>query len=461
MRPGHTPPGRRREATSGRRDAAGGGSTPWPNQYCGGMTTPAHHSSGARPGPARRALHWIAGGIVGAQLAAAAALTVYTGVQRRRRRPHRFPVAPVEPIDTGTDEVTVYTFGNDLYEAMLDDIAAATSTVYLETFIWKSDEMGQRFRQALVEAAARGVRVHAIWDEFANLVVNPSFYRQMPGVRTRKQPVIARSLRPSLRNLGRDHRKLLIVDSRVAYIGGYNIGSTYADRWRDTHARIVGETVPDLENVFVDHWNQRPVGSLRFRDRQEPLPSPKGRTWHSPLVVHRNTPRLTMYPIRNMYLEAIDRAQQRIWMTQAYLIPDDDLLAALHAAAARGVDVRIIIPAESNHVIADWLSRGYYDRLLHYGVRLFLYQGAMVHAKTCTIDGVWSTIGTANLDRLSLQGNYEVNVEITHNGVADRMEDIFGIDTRNCVELTLEEWRNRSRVAKFTETLLSPWRPLF
>ena len=95
---------------------------------------------------------------------------------------------------------------------------------------------------------------------------------------------------------------------------------------------------------------------------------------------------MAVYPIRNMYLEAIDRASERIWMTQGYLIPDDDVVAALHQAASRGVDVRIVIPAESNHVIADWLSRGYYDRLLHQGVRLFLYQGAMVHAKTCTID---------------------------------------------------------------------------
>lgn len=395
-----------------------------------------------------------------AQVSAAGALMGYAAVKRRRRRPYRFPTAPATPVSAGADEVSIYTFGSDLFEQMLADIAEATTTVYFETFIWKSDEMGQQFRTALVDAAARGVEVYAVWDQFANLVVDPRFYHHLDGVHTQRQPLITPAM-PNLRNIGRDHRKLLIVDSKVAYIGGYNIGSTYADRWRDTHARLVGPSVADLENVFVDHWNQRPYASLRRRMDRPQLPSPTLRRWDTDIEVHRNTPRMAMYPIRNMYLEAFDRAAKRIWMTQAYLIPDEDVLAALHDACARGVDVRIIIPAESNHVVADWLSRGYYDRLLGYGVHLLLYQGAMVHAKTCTIDGVWSTIGTANIDRMSLQGNYEVNMAVVGGDVAAQMEQIFGIDARNCVELDADAWSHRSVIAKFTETLLAPWRPLF
>ncbi|WP_130865995.1 phospholipase D-like domain-containing protein [Acidipropionibacterium timonense] len=407
----------------------------------------------------RTAVHWTTVTVVAAQLATAGALVAYDVAQRKHRKIRRFPTSPVEPTTAGEDEFTVYTFGEDLYEAMLADIAAATGTIYLETFIWKGDEMGRRFRSALVDAAARGVAVHAMWDGFANLVVDPRFYRHLDGVHVRVHPVIPAGL-PSIRNMGRDHRKLLVIDSTVAYVGGYNIGTLYADRWRDTHARITGPTVGELENAFVDHWNQRPVGAFGRHDRVE-LPQPTQRTWESDVIVHRNTPRLSMYPIRNMYLEAIDRAAERIWLTQAYLIPDDDLLDSLDQAARRGVDVRIIVPARSNHVLADWLSRGYYDRLLSCGIRLFLYQNAMVHAKTGTIDGIWSTIGTANLDRLSLQGNYEINVEVTAENVARRMEQIFRVDLENCVELDAERWGSRSRLAKFTETLLSPWRPFF
>ena len=143
-----------------------------------------------------------------------------------------------------------------------------------------------------------------------------------------------------------------------------------------------------------------------------------------------------VYPIRGMYLEAIDRASHHIYLTHAYLIPDTDMLSALIRAARRGVDVRIIIPAESNHIVADWLSRGFYGQLLRGGVRLLLYQGAMVHAKTATIDGQWSTIGTANIDRLSLLGNYEINMEVFNADVARQMEEIFAIDSTNTVELT-------------------------
>src|SRR5690606_7978830 len=141
-------------------------------------------------------------------------------------------------------------------------------------------------------------------------------------------------------------------------------------------------------------------------------------------------------------------------------IPDHDIHAALLAAAARGVDVRVLVPHRSNHVVADWLARGQYASLLRGGVRIFLYQGAMVHAKTATIDGRWTTIGTANIDRLSLTGNYEVNLEIVDPGLAARMEDIFAMDLTNATELTLAQWEARGTVAKIGEYLLIPLRPL-
>jgi cardiolipin synthase len=147
-------------------------------------------------------------------------------------------------------------------------------------------------------------------------------------------------------------------------------------------------------------------------------------------------------------------------MTHAYFIPDQDILTGLVRAARRSVDVRIIIPAESNHIVADWLSRGFYSQLLRNGIRLFLYQGAMVHAKTATIDGQWSTIGTANIDRISLLGNYEINMEVFNPAVAQQMEEVFAIDSSNTIELTLNDWQRRHAMVKFSETVLSPLRPL-
>jgi cardiolipin synthase len=167
-----------------------------------------------------------------------------------------------------------------------------------------------------------------------------------------------------------------------------------------------------------------------------------------------------VFPIRGMYLEAINRASRNIWLTQAYFLPDQDFVDAMVGAAQRGVDVRLLVPLKSNHVVADWISRGYYDQLLRGGVRIFRYQGAMVHAKTATVDGSWSTIGTANIDRLSLQGNYEINVEAIDGGLAATLEEIFTADQGNCLELTLSEWSARDLHRRFTESLLNPLRPL-
>ena len=154
--------------------------------------------------------------MVAAQMATMAGLVTYNGIKRRGRRTYRFPTAPAEPLKVSGHQVEIFTFGRDLYAAMIFDIKSAQHTVYLETFIWKNDEVGRHFRQALVEAAARGVKVYAMWDTFANLVVDPRFFRQLEGVQVRAQPLVTPSWIPTLRNLGRDHRKLLIVDSKVA-----------------------------------------------------------------------------------------------------------------------------------------------------------------------------------------------------------------------------------------------------
>lgn len=393
--------------------------------------------------------------LAAAAVQGATLLTLMAIDQRRKRHrvPAVFPRLPPRSVTAGGSEVTVYTYGEDLYYDMLGAIRQAKDEIYFETFIWKSDGIGQSFKRALIEAADRGVQVYVAYDAFANLVVPRAFFDLPPTIKVRRHPVVASGFR-FIRNSGRDHRKILVVDHDAAFVGGYNIGSLYATDWRDTHARLTGDIVWDMRNAFIDYWNL-------FTGPGRPALADFGSDhWQSGIRVHRNLPRLLVYPIRNMYLDAIDRAARHIYLTHAYLIPDSDMLTALMRAARRQVDVRIIVPAESNHIVADWLSRGFYSQLLRSGVRLFLYQGAMVHAKTATIDGQWSTIGTANIDRLSLLGNYEINIEVFDPDVARQMEEIFAIDTSNTVELTEQEWKGRHAMAKFSETVLSPLRPL-
>jgi cardiolipin synthase len=392
-----------------------------------------------------------------AQVAAVASLMSADRV-RRLLRGHKIPVLePAQPVSHLINDgsvATTYTYGDVLFDDMLAAIAGAQSRILLETYILKGDEMGRRFKQALIDAADRGVDVHVIYDQFANLVVKPSFLRFPAPVHVLRYPLISSWKILSPRHLGRDHRKILVVDDTVAYVGGYNIGSTYATEWRDTHLRIEGPAVWDLDNAFVDFWNTHP---RRNTPRLEQLP-PAG--WRPEIRAHRNVPRQLMYPIRGMYLEAIDRAHRSIDITVAYFIPDRDILEALLEARLRGVRVRIIVPKISNHVVTDWLSRGFYGKLLRAGVEIHRYVDHMVHAKTATIDGEWTTIGTANIDRLSLLGNYEINLEILDRGLAAGMEKVFAEDCAKCEQLSLEEWMQRPFVARVYEAVLKPLGPL-
>ncbi|MGJ9414061.1 phosphatidylserine/phosphatidylglycerophosphate/cardiolipin synthase family protein [Aeromicrobium sp. CF4.19] len=366
------------------------------------------------------------------------------------------PFPRLEPLSTpirGGARATTYMAGDRLYADMLAAIEGAQDRVLFETYILKGDETGRRFKDALVAAAHRGVDVRVVYDGFANLVVNPHFLRFPPPVRTLRYPVFNAGWQIfNPRRWGRDHRKILVVDDTVGFVGGYNVGSLYETSWRDTHLRVDGDAVWYLANAFVDFWN--------LHRRDDPMESVGSPTWQPYVRAHRNVPRQLVFPIRGMYLEAIDRASSHIRMTAAYFIPDHDILAALEEARRRGVSIDIIVPKVSNHVLADWLSRGFYGGLLRAGVRIHQYENAMVHAKTATIDGSWSTVGTANIDRLSLSGNYEINLEIFDDGLAQDLEAAFAEDLTNCTELTWDAWARRDVVARACEILLRPLRPL-
>jgi cardiolipin synthase len=404
---------------------------------------------------ARRALLTI----VGIQLLVAVAMSLVDSYRRRGKKPKPFPTTPPATVQVGDGTVTTYTFGRDLYEAMIAAIESAEHQILFETYIWKGDVTGERFKRALANAADRGVEVYCIYDGFANMVVSPVFKRFPPSMKVLKYPVYAAGWRFfDLSRYGRDHRKILVVDDAVGFVGGYNIGTSYETEWRDTHVRITGPGVWDLKRAFADFWNLHRRRRLRASER--PLLLETASTWEPRIRVQRNVPRLWMFPIRAMYIEAINRASRNVWMTQAYFIPDQDFVDAMKNAARRGVDVRLLVPLKSNHIVADWISRGYFSQLLDAGVKVLRFNGAMVHAKTATVDGTWSTVGTANIDRLSLQGNYEINVEVIDPSLAAELEAIFITDEANCVPLTRGEWETRDLHRKFTEGFLRPLRPL-
>jgi len=375
-------------------------------------------------------------------------------LQRRRlQKPSGFPHPKMAEVCVGENKLKIYDYGRDLFDAMLAAIDAAQESIFLETYLWKDDADGQAFKEHLANKANQGVAVYVIFDSFGNTVVPRKFKVFSSNMHVLPYQALKRPWHLfDLRRYALDHRKILVVDGTTSFIGGYNLGSLYATSWRDTHLRIHGPASADLAQTFIDFWNLHTPRHMHF-SRHYPRR-------FDPLVNFRGTNALRLtFPIRDMYIEAIDRAEHRIRLSNAYFVPDRILLDALKSAAGRGVDVRVLVPWVSNHVVVDWLTRGYFTECLKAGIRIFGYRH-MLHAKTCTIDGQWSTIGTANLDRLSSVGNYEINAEIYSEALAQQMEELFAYDITNAIELTAEMWLHRPPYSLLGERILSPLRLL-
>src|SRR5213080_3731698 len=363
-------------------------------------------------------------GLLTLQILTAAVLLVIAALGKRRKHEVSFPHDPFEEVQVGENVLRLYAYGRDLYDAMLEAIDAA-----------------------------QDVAVYVIFDRFGNLVVPRAFKSSFaPPIHVLGYSAIRHPwhlLDP--RRYALDHRKLLIVDGTTSFIGGYNIGSTYATEWRDTHLGLRGPVAAELAMSFIAFWN-------RFCPAHERITHRYHRSVDSRIVAGQNEAMRLSFPIRDLYIAAIDQAEQFIFLTTAYFVPDRMLLEALQAAARRGVDVRVLIPWVSNHVLADWVAHSYFTDCLQGGVLIFGYRYTMLHAKTCTIDGQWSTVGTCNLDRLSLVGNYEINVAVYSAAFARQMSALFAEDTAERFELTMEQWKSRPWFNKVSERILAPLR---
>ncbi|MDO4666162.1 MAG: phospholipase D-like domain-containing protein [Actinomycetaceae bacterium] len=377
----------------------------------------------------------------------------------RKRRSHsgpvRFPTLEPHTVEVNENALTTYMDARTLYSDMLQAIESAEKYVLFESYIWKSDRVGQKFKDALIAAAQRGVNVYIIYDSFANLVVPPSFkkFPKIPHLHVLPFPIAKLGMITLQRKyFGRDHRKVLVVDGTTGFIGGYNIGELYEDQWRDTHLRLRGPAVWELDNAFVDFWNEH------CRHRHPLLQDRGARSWDTSILAALNTPHKLLFPVRGIYIDALERATERVWITSAYFIPDRQIQKAVLAAVHRGVDVRVLVPDKSNHLVADWAARSFYSELLEAGAQIWLYEDVMIHAKTMVVDGRWVTVGTANIDELSMTRNFEINLQIASDKQAQYLEEVFLRDLLNSHELTLLQWESRGLVARITEHLLRPLR---
>jgi cardiolipin synthase len=300
----------------------------------------------------RRILLGGAAAVLGLQAGTLVALKVVDTQRQKRTLPSGFPHLPPKEASVTQNRVTIYSYGSNLYDVMLDAIDAAKECIYFETFIWKGDEVGTRFKDRLIAKAREGVDVYVIFDSFGNLVVPPAFKRFPQEVHALEYRAIERPWQViDPRRYALDHRKLLVVDGQTSFIGGYNIGSLYATEWRDTHLRIDGPATAELAQSFVDFWN-------RERSSSDPIRRSHVQRFDPAISQWSNDAMQLAFPIRDMYIRAIQRAQHHVLLTNSYFVPDHILLNALKAATGRGVDVQVLLPWMSNHIAADWDARG-------------------------------------------------------------------------------------------------------
>lgn len=372
------------------------------------------------------------------------------------------------PLSAG-NRITPLIDGPAAFAAMDRAVAAARHSVNVETYIFSDDSLGRSFATLLMEKARAGVIVRLIYDAIGSRDTPGSLFDEMRAAGVQVAEFRPLNLIKTLpwRYHNRDHRKLLVIDDRLAFTGGLNISGAYSvsstsrpgpelgltAAWRDTHVQIEGPAVAQFQAIFFETWE-------RLTERNAEVASSVVLT-EAPghelvTAVVSNGVRQRDEDIYTAYLAAVTHAQQRIWITQAYFSPPTELRKALFAAVKRGVDVRVLLPGFTDSSVVFYASRADYDKFLRHGVRLYEKTDALLHAKSVVIDDAVTMIGSANLDYRSFLHNNEVTALIIGNSTAQRMQDVFKTDIADAYELTLEEWRKRSLGQRIKERL-SHW----
>ena len=377
------------------------------------------------------------------------------------------------PLTTG-NQVTLLQDGAATYRAMLAAIESARDHINMETYILEDDEVGERFALALMAKQRQGVQVNLVRDSVGTLRTPAAFFQRLAdsGIKVLEfNPVNPLVARKGWELNQRDHRKLLIIDGRTAFLGGINISSVYsggsssqgsrasskngpdAPAWRDTDMRLRGPVVAEFQKLFIATWEKQKGAPLAPK-KYFPAPEIAGKEVVRAIGSSPDEPFSLIYAT---LLSAIGSAETSVYLTNAYFVPDPQLLAALEAAAGRGVDVKLILPSQTDSWLVFHAGRAYYDRLLRAGVKIHERRGVILHSKTALIDGVWATVGSTNLDWRSFLHNEELNAVVLGAEFGAQVQAMFDKDLAASQAITLQDWRRRSIDLRVKELFGRAW----
>ncbi len=381
------------------------------------------------------------------------------------------------PLTTG-NQVLLLQDGPATYQAMYAAILAAQDHINMETYILEDDEVGQRFAQALIAKQQQGVQVNLIRDSVGTLNTPAAFFKQLTdsGIQVLEfnpiNPINPLENRKEWELNQRDHRKLLIVDGRTAFLGGINISSVYSGgsflrgsrsknnsgpdagpTWRDTDLQLQGPVVAEFQKLFLASWESQKGNPLAEKSY---FPPPEN-AGHEVVRAIGSSPDEPFSLIYATLLSAIGSAETSVHITNAYFAPDPQLLDALEAAARRGVEVTLILPSQTDSWLVFHAGRNYYDRLLQAGVKIHERHGVILHSKTALIDGVWATVGSTNLDWRSFLHNYELNAVVLGTEFGKQVQTMFARDLAASDAITLEQWQRRPLDLRLKEWFARVW----
>jgi len=327
--------------------------------------------------------------------------------------------------------------GDDLYQTMLNEISTAQSSIQLESYIFAYDEIGERFIDALIERAHAGINVQVHLDAAGSMFFrNGHKFQQLRKKNIQLHWFHRWRWRKPFQYNRRNHRKLLVIDNKVAFVGGFNIHSESSclisgeQRWRDTHLRIAGPLATHASELFSHFWE----GQHRWL--------PPSLTDANSQLIPNNTHK-HQFHLRNMLEAMFTGAEKSIFLTTPYFVPDRNTQQLLQSAANRGIDVRLLVPRKNDIKIARWAANAAYDGLLGSGVRVFEYLPRMLHSKTIIIDGNYATLGTANLDYRSFFLNFELNLFSRNPALCQQLQTQFLSDLEESEEIHLHKWKYR------------------
>ena len=374
------------------------------------------------------------------------------------------------PLTTG-NKVVLLQDGPATFQRMFAAIRNAKNHINLETYIIEDDEVGNRFADALIEKQAQGVTVNLIYDSVGAINTPRAFFRRLTdsGIKVLEfNPINPLTAKKGWEVNQRDHRKLLIVDGHTAFLGGINISSVYSGGsfshgskqrpaggppWRDTHLQVEGPVVSEFQKLFLATWEKQKGAPLAPKDY-----FPQQRNQGSEVVrAIGSSPDEPYSLIYATLISAISSAETSVYLTNAYFVPDPQLRATLKAAVQRGVDVKIILPGNTDSWLVFHAGRSHYTELLRAGVKIYERHDALLHSKTALIDGVWSTVGSTNLDWRSFLHNDEVNAVILGQAFGAQMQAMFDTDLAASRLITHEQWEQRSLGNRLKETAARLW----